>query len=131
VEGVEVLMSDWPGNIKPACSLSNTADQSLAATTQFISFGTETFKTHTAMHSTSATATAITGTAAKTSGSGTLTGTGTAFTTELTVGDKVVVGTETLIIVGIANNTSATFIPVSHTGGALEQHPVGANRHPR
>lgn len=71
-------------------------------------FDTEVYDTH-GFHFTSAAN--LTGTVAKSSGSATLTGTGTAFTTELSVGQVIQVpGTavETKVVIAIASNTSLT-----------------------
>lgn len=91
------------------CSLYHSTNQSVANNTDhFVSFDTENEDTD-AMHYTSVAN--LTGTVAKSSGSPTLTGTGTLFTTELSVGQVITVpGTtnEKFVVTAIANNTSLT-----------------------
>lgn len=104
---------DSPPPSVPYCSLYSTVDQTIPDTSSFLSFNAERAKTDAGMHSTTASATPLTGTVAKTSGTNALTGTGTSFTTELTVGDKITVGTEVAVVTGISSNTAATAAPVA------------------
>ena len=72
---------------------------------------------------------AITGTVAVTNGSATLTGTGTAFTTELKSGNSVVIATVEYRVVAIASNTSATLHKV-YAGSTASGVTITANEQP-
>jgi len=58
----------------------------------------------------------LTGNVAVTAGGTTLTGNGTSFSVELVVGDKIVLGGQTIKVASIASNTSLT-LATSHTDG--------------
>lgn len=72
---------------------------------------------------------AITGTAAVTNGSATLTGTGTAFTTELKSGNTVVIATVEYRVVAIASATSAT-LHKAYAGSTASGLTITANEQP-
>ena len=77
----------------------------LVNTTTTLAFSASRFDTDTMFN---AAGTALTGTVAKASGTSTLTGTGTAFTTELAVGDFIKVGTEVAQVSVITSDTALT-----------------------
>lgn len=72
---------------------------------------------------------AITGTVAVTNGSATLTGTGTAFTTELKSGNSVVIASVEYRVVAIASNTSAT-LHKAYAGTTASGLTITANEQP-
>lgn len=71
----------------------------------------------------------VTGTVAATNASATVTGTGTAFTTELKVGNSLVIATVPYGIVAIANTTSLTIASV-YAGTTASGLTVTANESP-
>jgi hypothetical protein len=87
------------------------------AQTTFISFDTNVVLSNSGQHSTTGGTTALTGTVAKTSGAATLTGTGTAFLSELTSGQKIVVGAETAVVANISSNTVAGICALNSAAG--------------
>lgn len=101
----------------PACRAYRGADQALVTgTLTEIDLSLNRWDTDT-MHFTSNAN--LTGTVAKTAGGNTLTGTGTAFLSELAVGQAIDVPgttTERAVIIAIASNTSAT-VAVGGAGG--------------
>jgi hypothetical protein len=72
---------------------------------------------------------AITGTAAVTNGSATLTGTGTAFTTELKSGNTVVIANVEYRVVSITSNTVAT-LHTNYAGATASGLTISANEQP-
>jgi len=61
----------------------------------------------------------VTGTVTVTAGQTTVIGTGTSFTTELEVGDRIQIGTETFFVDSIQSNTELT-LTEAHTAGATD-----------
>lgn len=103
-------MSAWSRHLGARCKAARTAAQSLnsAATTTILLTGTDVYDQFD-MHYTSDVA--LTGTVAKTAASDVLTGTGTAFTSELAVGQIIAVpgtATERRVVTEIASDTSLT-----------------------
>lgn len=72
---------------------------------------------------------AITGTVAVTNGSATLTGTSTAFTTELKSGNTVVIATVEYRVVSITSNTVAT-LHTTYAGSTASGLTITANEQP-
>jgi len=72
---------------------------------------------------------AITGTVAVTNGSAALTGTGTAFTTELKSGNTVVIATVEYRVIAIASNTAAT-LHKNYAGATAAGLTITANEQP-
>jgi len=72
---------------------------------------------------------AITGTVAVTNGAATLTGTGTAFTTELKVGNTVVIASVEYRVIAIASNTAAT-LHKNYASGTASGLTITANEQP-
>lgn len=96
-------------NLQPAVRVYNSVDQAIAtATLTTLGFDTNRYDSD-SQHYTSAAA--LTGTAAKTNGSAVLTGTGTLFTSQLSVGQVIDVpggATERRVVTSITSDTSLT-----------------------
>jgi hypothetical protein len=120
---------DWPVNDQPFCRVRHSASQTLATgVSQFLDFDTEVEDTD-EMHYTSSAN--LSGTVTKTAASASLVGVGTAFTTELTVGQVISVpGTaaEKRTVIAIADDTHLTVASafVNSASGQVAKRVNGA-----
>lgn len=119
--------SNSSNSTSPQVRVYHDANQQIGSVSgTFLSFNSERFDTDDMHYTSSAN---LTGTVAKSASSTTLTGTGTAFLTELSVGQVINVpgtATETRVVTDIASNTSLT-VAVAFANSATGQTAARVN----
>ncbi len=104
-------------NTAPALNVVNSGSTSLLYVRNDGTIGIGTASPTALLHEKGTLSSALTGTVSVTAGTAAVTGVGTAFTTELAVGDALKIGTETFTVAAIGSATALT-LSANHVAGA-------------